>query len=176
MAEEAFVAQNSRWRLVLLALGSAGFVVVGAWMVGLFGDAPSFRRMSTEMGVIVGWLCIVFFGFCGFVALRLFMHAGEAFRIDADGITQGQMVKAAFRWDEITDIRPMKISGQPMVCYEVVQERLDAIGGLRARLAAANRSMTSCSFALTISGTDAKMPEVIAAIERFAPSRLLVGD
>ena len=106
----------------------------------------------------------------------LLRRAGEAFRIDAQGITHAQMVKQSFAWDEIVALQPVRMGNQPMICYEVVQARLDQLGGLRAKLAAANRSMTGCSFALAISGTDARFDDVLAALEAFAPEHLLPGD
>ena len=171
---DAYVANYSRTRLLLLGLGAVAFVVVGMWMAGLFGEPPASRRLSPEMTTLVGWFSIVFFGLCGVFIVRQFFTAGVAFRIDAQGITHAQVVKQSFGWDEITRLQPVKISNQPMVCYEVVPERLEQLTGLRAKLASANRSMTGCSFALALSGTDAKMDDVVAALEHFAPRRLLV--
>ena len=176
MPAEAYVANYSRVRLVLLGLGSLVFVIGGLWMAGLFGEVPASRRLGPEMTQVVGWIAVVFFGFCGFIIVRQLLRAGVAFRIDADGITHAQAVRQSFTWDEITKLQPVSMGNQPMVCYEVVQERLDKMGGIRAKLAAANRSMTGCSFALAMSGTDAKMEEVVAALEHFAPDHLLVRD
>ena len=176
MPAEAYVANYSRARLVLLGLGSLVFVIGGLWMAGLFGEVPASRRLGPEMTQVVGWIAVVFFGFCGFIIVRQLLRAGVAFRIDADGITHAQAVRQSFTWDEITKLQPVSMGNQPMVCYEVVQERLDKMGGIRAKLAAANRSMTGCSFALAMSGTDAKMEEVVAALEHFAPDHLLVRD
>lgn len=176
MPAEAYVANYSRARLVLLGLGSLVFVIGGLWMAGLFGEVPTSRRLGPEMTQVVGWVAVLFFGFCGFIIVRQLLRAGVAFRIDADGITHAQAVRQSFTWDEITKLQPVSMGNQPMVCYEVVQERLDKMGGIRAKLAAANRSMTGCSFALAMSGTDAKMEEVVAALEHFAPDHLLVRD
>lgn len=173
-ATQAYVANYSRMRLVLLGLASVGFVIGGLWMAGLFGEVPASRRLGPEMTQLVGWVAVVFFGFCGFVIVRQFLRAGEAFRIDAGGITHGQAVRQSFTWNEITKLQPVRMGNQQMVCYEVVQHRLDQIGGIRAKLAAANRKMTGCSFALALSGTDAKMDQVVDALERFAPQHLLV--
>ena len=176
MPAEAYVANYSRARLVLLGLGSLVFVIGGLWMAGLFGEVPTSRRLGPEMTQVVGWVAVLFFGFCGFIIVRQLLRAGVAFRIDADGITHAQAVRQSFTWDEITKLQPVSMGNQPMVCYEVVQERLDKMGGIRAKLAAANRSMTGCSFALAMSGTDAKIEEVVAALEHFAPDHLLVRD
>ena len=172
MTTQAYVAHDSRIRLVFLGLGSIGFVAIGLWMAGMFGEPPVGRR-SPEMVRFIGWAAVVLFGFFAFVIAQRLRRVGEAFRIDADGITHAQMVKQRFSWEEITAIQPVKISGQPMIAYDVVEERIVQMGGLRARLASANRSMTGCAFSLAFAGTDAKMPEVIAAIEHFAPEHLL---
>ncbi|MEL1250483.1 STM3941 family protein [Aurantiacibacter gilvus] len=174
MAGEAYVANYSRGRLVLLGLASLGFVIGGLWMAGLFGEVPASRRLGPEMTQVVGWIAVLFFGLCGFVIVRQFMRGGVAFRIDASGIEHAQAVRQTFTWDEITRLQPVRMGNQPMVCYEVVQERIDQMTGIRAKLASANRSMTGCSFALAMSGTDAKMEEVVAALEQFAPDHLLV--
>lgn len=176
MPDEAYVASYSRTRLILLGLASIGFVIGGLWMAGMLGEASVSRRMSPELAQVVGWVAVAFFGLCGAFILRQFFTAGEAFRIDAHGITHAQMVKQSFTWDEITKLQPVRMSNQPMVCYEVVQERIDQLTGLRAKLAAANRSMTGCSFALALSGTDARMEDLVAALERIAPRHLLVID
>ncbi|MCB2067076.1 MAG: hypothetical protein KDE15_10610 [Erythrobacter sp.] len=173
---QPYVARDSRWRLVQLALGAAGFVVAGLWMAGLFGAPPSPGRWSPEKVMLVGWAGVLFFGLMLFVIVQRLRRAGEAFRIDAQGITHAQMVKQSFAWDEIVALQPVRMGNQPMICYEVVQARLDQLGGLRAKLAAANRSMTGCSFALAISGTDARFDDVLAALEAFAPEHLLPGD
>ncbi|APE28533.1 STM3941 family protein [Aurantiacibacter gangjinensis] len=176
MQGDAYVARDSHWRLVILLFASIGFVVAGVWMAGLFGEPPAGRRWSPETVRIVGLASTALFGFFAFVIGKRLTNVGEAFRIDATGITHAQMVKQSFSWDEITQIFPVQISGQKMIAYDVVDERFAALSGLRGRLASANRSMTGCAFALAMSGTDAKFDEALAAVERFAPDRLLLPE
>lgn len=174
MSSEAYVANYSRLRLVLLGLGALLFVVGGLWMAGMFGEVPVTRRLSPGATQFIGWIAVAFFGLCfAFIGWQL-KNAGEAFRIDATGITHAQVVKQSFTWDEITKLQPVRMGNQPMVCYDVVPHRLNHLTGLRAKLASANRSMTGCPFALALSGTDAKMEDLVAALEHFAPEHLLV--
>ena len=124
----------------------------------------------------VGWIGLAFFGLMLILVLRRLQRVGIAFRIDANGIEHSQMVGQTFAWDEITMLAPIRISGQPMVCYDVVPERLADLGAWRARLASVNRSTTGCAFAMAMAGTDATMADVLAALQRFAPDRLLTFD
>ena len=176
MSDDHYIARDSRWRLIVLLIASIGFVVAGLWMAGFLGEPPSSRRYSAGTAQIIGYASMALFGFLAFVIGKRLTNVGEAFRIDATGITHAQMVKQSFRWDEITQIFPVQISGQKMIAYDVVDERFAALSGLRGRLASANRSMTGCAFALAMSGTDAKFDEALAAVERFAPDRLLLPE
>ena len=83
-----FVAYNSRWRIALIFLGAVGFVALGLWLAGAFGEVPSSRRYSASFTMGIGWLCILFFGLCALAAVKKFFDDNVQLLIgpSADGI------------------------------------------------------------------------------------------
>ena len=67
---ESFIAHNSRWRLAAIFLAAVGFVALGMWTIGAFGEVPSSSRYSTTFSVVLGWMCILFFGICDVAIIK----------------------------------------------------------------------------------------------------------
>ena len=56
---EYFVAYSSRWKLALLVLAGAGFVVCGMWMMGVVGEPSQKMKAASEFSFAMGLLCLV---------------------------------------------------------------------------------------------------------------------
>lgn len=162
-----FVALPSRWRIALLLLGAAAFVVVGLWMAGVFGAAPESRRYPHEMTVAIGWVCAGFFGLCGAaVTLRLFETRAQV-RIGARGIHVARWSDETMPWSEIARVSEWSFRGQRSIILHLRDPKRFPGRGLSARLAAANRVLTGGDIAISLTGTDRSVDEALAAIARF---------
>lgn len=163
-----FVAHSSRWKLVLMLLGAVMFVVIGLWMVGLFGQPPESRRYSTGFLVLIGWACILFFGLCGgIIAKRLFSAGEDEVRISASGIRSRSWSDDMIPWSEITEISTWNSNGQSVIVLKLRDPSRYPGKGMVAMLAKANRAMTGGDVHISMTGTDRSFDEAMAAVRYF---------
>jgi hypothetical protein len=104
MACMSLVATTSVRKLLLLLVGCAVAVTLGVWMV----QSPLQDRR--EESLFGGWLCIVFFGLGGIVALVQLVVARPRLTIDSYGITWTQRSDQPIPWSAISDIDLLKVS------------------------------------------------------------------
>jgi hypothetical protein len=156
----SFVARASRWRLLLLMAGSVGFVAIGLWIIGAFGDAPPASPMKV---LFAGWVGVPFFGLCALVALRQMVTAGDLITVDHRGIKSHPFSDAFIPWHAIAAIEQRTISRQEFLCLT-----LHDPGAFRPRrhfrpLASADRSLGYGDVALSTSITDKTMEQLAEA-------------
>ncbi|GAF11618.1 hypothetical protein JCM19046_1853 [Bacillus sp. JCM 19046] len=115
---EPLIVHPSKKTFGLLALGASIFVVIGIWFVT---TGPT--MYGTAMNVI-GYACLIFFGFCLLYALTRLIFRSPSLRIDEEGIYDNASAVGAglVRWEEIKDLPIYTYGGQSylgIVLYDV---------------------------------------------------------
>ena len=167
--EDRFVARPAPFRILLLSLASLGFVVLGIWLAGLLGPAPKPGREW------VGWLSIVFFGFCFILGISRLFDRSDAIVIDQDGLFWRERSDATIPWSEIQAIERRGIRRQRFLCVYLKDPRLYPPTTFLGRLGNANRNMGFGDIALSATGTDRSFGELQEALQRFAPAQIVDG-
>lgn len=156
-----FVARPHMGRMLLLLLLSAGFVLLGLWIAGFLGEVPDPGKEWA------GWLSIVFFGFCAVViATRLFDKEDQV-RIGSLGIYSKQWSPDTIPWSEIADVSVWEYQKQKSIVLHLKDPAKFPSKTMMSKLAAANRALTGGDVAITLSGTDGKFDQAMAAIAHF---------
>ena len=135
---DELVVPASRAKLVGLALGSACFVLAGAWMLTLAPDEGA-------LVAAIGAASVIFFGLCGGYAIRRIVRPEPAVVINADGIFDNASALGVglIRWGEIAELREYEFKGQ--IFLGVLPKELDR---LLARQPAWKRSAIRANLAL----------------------------
>ncbi len=162
-----FVANPSKLRIALLILGSAVFVALGFWMIGTFGPPPESQRYGPAFIKIIGWVAIIFFGFCGLAIAKMLFDSDEQVRINALGIYWKRWSSQTIPWSEITDVGVWEYQRQKSIILNLRDPARFPSSTVMGKLAAANRALTGGDIAITLSGTDGRFDEAMAAIEHF---------
>jgi hypothetical protein len=162
-----FVAYPSRGKIALLLLGGLVFVGLGLWMAGLFGAPPESHRWSPEMVRLIGWVAVVFFGLCTVGWGRRLFDKQEQVRIGPAGIRARPWSDQTIPWPEIVEVTTWTFKRQTSIILHLRDRTLFPGRGFAALLAGANRGMTGGDVAISLTGTDRKTEEALAAIERF---------
>jgi hypothetical protein len=164
-----FQAYNSRWRLGLLFLAAAGFVALGLWLIGAF----SLAHPQGLKPWAIGWLSIVFFGFCGVLTLRRMGDRRPVVQIDERGVFWRQWSPDhAIPWTAIDRIGLVNIRRQKMLGVGISEHETEHASAWRSRLARANQAMVGFPVCLTVTGTDRSFGELVEAMECHAPAHL----
>lgn len=161
------VAYPSRGKIALLVLASVVFVALGLWMTGLFGAPPESHRWSPKMVRLIGSVAVVFFGLCSVEWGRRLFDKREQLRIGPAGIQLRSWSDETIPWSEIVDITTWSYRRQTSIILHLRDRTRFPGRGVAALLAGANRGMTGGDIAISLTGTDRKTDEALAAIERF---------
>jgi hypothetical protein len=158
---DSYVARSSPLKMLKLFAAAAGFVVLGAWIAGLFGEAP---QPGMEFW---GWLSILFFGACGIAMLPSLLTTGDAIRISAQGIYFKRWSDATIPWSEITRVSRFSVEGQDMIILNLKDPSRFPSTGLLGKLNPANRALSSGDITIPLAGTTGNFDEAMAAIDHF---------
>lgn len=167
---QEFVAHNSRWRVTLILFGAVGFVALGLWLVGTFGEVPTSRRHSSGYMIGIGWLCILFFGFCAVAGLKRLFDVEARLHIGPDGIVWSPWSDQIIPWSEISAVTTWSYRGQKAIILHLNNPSRFPGRGLSTKLAGANRKLTGGDISISLTGTDRSYDDAMAAIERFKGS------
>jgi hypothetical protein len=162
-----FVAYNSRWRVALIVLGAVGFVALGLWMVGAFGEVSPSRRYSVPVTFVIGWLCISFFSLCAVAGAKKFFDDGAQLQIGPLGIRSAPWSDQLIPWSEITDVTTWSHKGQKAIILHLNNPARFPGRGLAAKLAGANRMLTGGDISISLTGTNRDHNDALSAIARF---------
>ena len=159
MPPEPFVARFVIWRRALGVALALGFVALGLWIAGVFAvDGP--REPA------IGWITVAAFGFFALVGLRRLMLTGPAVRVDAQGIWVWRADGGVtIPWAAIRTIEEQRVQRQRFLCLTVDRPDLYRAKGL---LGGANSAMGFGDAAVGVQGTDRRVDDLVAAIERFS--------
>jgi hypothetical protein len=162
-----FVAYPSKGRLALLTLGALVFVLLGLWFIGAFGAGPWEGDTDADFIPLVGWISVLFFGFCLIILTRMMFDSGEQVRINARGIYWKRWSTDTIAWADIKDVGAWGTQGQRSILLTLRDRDRYTSTTLMGKLAGANRLLTGGDIAITLSGTDGRFDDAMAAIEHF---------
>jgi hypothetical protein len=153
-----FVARPEPVRQALLTLGSAAFVLIGAWIAGLFGTAPP------DAPQWAGWAGIVFFGLTGIVSARRMLDREDMVRIGAPGVWYRLWSDDVIPWSEIADVGVWEYRGQKTIVLKLQHPERFPSATMMGKFAAANRALTGGDVAIMMLGTDKSFDDAMQAI------------
>lgn len=158
---QPLVARNSRWRILLIILGSLAFVVAGVWIAGVAGPAP---KPGKEW---VGWLSIIFFGAGAAVVGSQLFNDDIQIRISDSGIYYRKWSEQTIPWGEISAVSVWTFRRQKFPILHLVQPNRYPSRTLSGKLSATNRLLTGGDITISLSGMDRNFNDVVAAIEYY---------
>jgi hypothetical protein len=133
----------SRWKLILVLLGAAGFIVASAWLLTLDVGWMAGSRVVPAAVAGLGFFGLVFV-YCVYRLVRW----RPILVIDGEGIVeQSSLISVGrLRWDEVDHIVPYVFRGQPML--GIVPRDLPAVlarAGWVARMAMKANGPLGCA-------------------------------
>jgi hypothetical protein len=153
-------------KLIWYVLGSFAFVAACAWILYL-GLAPhgSFKE-------VVIWFGIPFFGLCGVMALRNMRDTRAVLTISPEGIRDHRISEDLIPWCAIRGMRLQQVQKQNFVMLDLDSEEEKKLR--LTRLASWTKPMNAAigfhGLCVNPAGLDGSLDEILAALERFAPS------
>ena len=149
---EKLIIKNSRWKHVLLLIGSVGFVAAGIWMV--------------TQGNSFGWVAILFFG-CGLpIFIWQIVDSRPRLIIYHHGVLDRTMGVGRIAWGDIETAYMRSISGNDFICFELKdpEKYLQKLSKVKRAMAGANRGLGFTDFNLNLVGVDVKTEEVFELV------------
>ena len=162
-----FVAYPSRPRIVLITLGAIAFVAGGLWMGGAFGPAPSSSRYPPELVFAIGWLSVVFFGLCAVLWVRRLFDGKEQLQIGPAGIRVAHWSDQTIPWSEIVEVTTWSYRRQKAIVLRLRDRTRFPGRGLAAKFSGLNRNLTGGDITISLTGTNRRFEDALAAIDRF---------
>jgi hypothetical protein len=116
---EEKVIELSKTKILLIVLGSLVFIAAGCWMVSLdVAQIESQRRFNSPLLVYgIGWIGIVFFGFCWLYGINKLFDRKPGLIFSSIGITDNSSGVSAglIPWNEIAGFSIYEIHRQKML-------------------------------------------------------------
>lgn len=163
MSEDAFEARYSKLRVLLLMVGAAGFVILGAWVAGLIGETPRPDRAW------LGWIAIIFFGFCLIAIGRRLFDDDVQLRVDRHGLMSKPWSDATIPWHEIVAVGVWEHRRQNVIVLKLADPDRFPSSTMMGKLAGTNRMLTGGDVSISMTGTDRGFDEAMQAIGRYLP-------
>lgn len=160
---DRFVARDSPPRLWLMLVGAFAFVALGLWIAGLFGSSP---KPGWEW---FGWFAAFFFALVPFKIVPRLSDRSDQMVIDRNGIYWRQWSETTIPWSAIRSFSRRSVRGQHFVCLHLKNPSMFPKSGAGAWLSGFNRALGFGDIALTVTGTDRRFDELVAAIDSYAP-------
>lgn len=164
---EEKVIELSKTKLLLLIFGSLAFIGIGAWMVlpdsGQIEPQRSFNDPLFVHGI--GWVAIVFFGWCGVIGIRKFFDKKPSLVFSSVGITDNSSGVSAglIPWSEISGFNIYAIQKQKMLIVLVKNpDKYIEVGSVVKRtLNRANYKMCGSPIAITSNSLKISFDELL---------------
>lgn len=165
----ALEIHTPKMRLVLMALGSAAFVVAGIFLLSVpEGEAGAKAKLAAFVG-------IPFFGLCGMFCLVRLGSPKPALIIDEAGLTDyASMVNAGFiPWRDIKEVQITGFGNHRFLAVHVIdsEKYLARCHPIKRAVMRVNQSMVGTAITIPLSALSIGADEVIASIN----SRLAAG-
>lgn len=165
---QALEIAYSPLKLVLAAMGCAGFVIAGFWMIGL--DAVK-GRYSIETAHLVGYLSILFFGaILLLVVWRLITRKGAVLTLSPEGLRDMRVSHDVIPWPAIARISTWQSHGQRIMVLglhpgEEAKLRLTRLARVTR---GANAKLGADGLSIAAQGTAIKHDDLMAATIAYA--------
>jgi hypothetical protein len=153
-----------------MVLAALGFVVLGLWAGGIFGEPPKPGREW------LGWISASFFALMGAIGLRRLLNPTEQIRITSDGFCYRQWSDDTIPWREIVTVSVWRFKGQKSILLSLRDPGKFPSTTFLGKMAAANHALTGGDIALTLTGTDKSFEDAMSAIEYFMPNQAAVSE
>lgn len=160
--EMNIVIGPSRWRHVMLLLGSLAFVAGGVFILGM----PPSRGESVQEQQTIGWGCIIFFGGCGLVGVWQLIDLRPRLIIDDDGIYDRTLGVGRIPWEEIQGAYLLTVSGHDFICLELLDadRYLQRTNPVKRALAGAKTALGFAPISLNLSCVAADSRDILELI------------
>jgi len=166
---------GSPLRLLGLLAAAICFVALGAFFV----LSPEAFGRSKILILGIGWLCIIFFGFCAVMGvLQLLKLKAPVITVSPEGFRDVRIANDTIPWASIQGVSTYTTNGQKMLIVSVapdVEKQLNL-----ARMARISRGMNAklgadglCS---TAAGMDISYPEFLKMVEAFVRANQSVSQ
>ncbi|MEO0590181.1 MAG: hypothetical protein AAFZ11_06420 [Pseudomonadota bacterium] len=172
---EAFEARFSPLRALLLGVLGFGFLAVGFWMLGAFGEVPDGSRRVPAWAVpyVGGFIAVwaTWLTFAAIANLRNALSGALAARIDPTGVLIPALSQNVIAWRDIGQMRKGNVMGTEFLILEVDDTRSDRFklqARIRKRLSGGIFREREWPFA--VNGTGHSVNEVLEAAREFRPA------
>jgi hypothetical protein len=172
------VIELSRKKLVLLVLGSCGFVALGAWLLSLDADeiraGRSFTLFFNEPTyvLVLGVAAILFFGACGVYGLLKMFDKKPGLVLNSEGIVDNASGAAVgfIPWNEVIGAGVYEIQKQKMLVIGVrdPQKYVERGGALKRWVNKANLGMTGSPVTISSVALKIDFAELVPLFDRYA--------
>jgi len=170
---EVFEARHSPARSALLGLLFFGFVAIGLWLAGVFGElSTDSRRMPQWMYPVIGLLNVAFAAPIGLKHLANTFSPGVSVRVDEHGMLMRDYSREAIPWSDFTGLMSQNMAINNLLVFDVVPKRRETFGLYKRFIWPFNQSMYGKGGLLAINNTDRSQTEMLQAIKAHAPVRL----
>lgn len=169
MSDESFVARRSPGRMALMILGAIAFVVLGAWLVGWFGEPPTSRRFGSQAIYWIGWLTIAFFGLTALLGGKMLLNIRDVLVIDEHGLKWRNWSDDHIPWNAVARVEERDQMGQTMFCIHLHDPERYPSTTLLGRVSGLNSAIGFAAITITTVGTDRSSDELRAALARYGP-------
>jgi len=136
-----------------MLLASAAFVAAGVFLA-FTGD------------VVVGWMCITFFGACALVLAWQFLDRRPRLVFSELGVMDRTLGVGVIPWREIENAYVKSVCGHDFICLELRNPEMfvSQLGALRKTMQTANRKLGFTDISINLSGLPVRSESVLELI------------
>lgn len=160
MLEERVIGL-SKVKILVLMLGAAVFVLLGAWLLSVdVQEIESHRRFNNPVLFYgIGIVSIVFFGLCGFIGVKKFFDNSPGVIISSKGILDNSSGISAglISWEEVVGISEYQVQKQKFVSIHVKDPEKYVNNGNALKRMANRANIKMCGTPLNISANNLKI-------------------
>jgi len=170
-AADELVIELSKSKVILMILGSFGFVALGYWLFSM--DAAAMKELPIDDPLFihgVGIASMVFFSLTGIFGTRKLFDKKPGLVLNSAGIIDNSSGLAAgfIPWSEITGAEIYEIHRQKMLIIKVRNpEEFIQRGNVLRRAMVQMGSKMSGSIAITSNTLKINFPELLSTFERY---------
>jgi hypothetical protein len=163
---QPFVAYQSPFKIFLLILGSMLFVAAGLWFIGVLGSPPDDAPFWLPL---IGWVSILFFGFCGVIGVRRLFDRRPAIIVDRHGILARAWSDQVIPWSAMAGMQVLTVERTKMLCIDLVDPAAHPSTTIMGKAAKLNKAFNFGDMSVATTGTDQSFDALMQAVNRFQP-------
>lgn len=162
---EKMIIKLSKSKIILLTLGSIGFVFVGAWMWTLEGAGASRDTLFIKL---ISLTSIIFFGMTGLYGLTKIFDRKPGLIINQEGLFDNSSAVGAhlIKWEDIKgfDIVQVKSTKFLLIFVHNPNSYLDKVNKLKRFLMKMNEKMYGTPLSISANSLDCNFDELIEIV------------